>query len=238
MLYFIIEEDRSVGYTGCIDGSHKWRLPSVICPDCQPTWSDGSTPYPSVDLSPIVSLADFENARSEPIEEYERLCELVRPLLPPGTVLASRSTFGPFVGRASGQFGPFVFPGSGALMVRREVLENLQVEGVRGLKGYRTILRFRQRVSPELLELEVLPAVRLHKKCLPRRRKPPCARCGHHDLSRPNELILDAATIPSDVDLFRLVEFPRTIVCTERFYDAYYHLRLDGIDFHLPPEEA
>src|SRR5690242_15267220 len=116
---FIIEEDRSSGYTGSVDASHKWGLPGILnCPACKATWSGISKAYPSVDLrrckkislpsfvigyrygelieaeqviyfqclTPVASLADFEKARPEPIEEYERLCELVRPLLPPGAV--------------------------------------------------------------------------------------------------------------------------------------------------------
>ena len=64
MRYFKVEEDRSAGYTGNVDGMHKWRLPGILgCPTCKATWSDNSKAYPSVDLTPIASLADFEEAR-------------------------------------------------------------------------------------------------------------------------------------------------------------------------------
>jgi uncharacterized double-CXXCG motif protein len=233
MNYFIVDEDRASGYTGDVDGSYKWRLPGVICPLCKAIWGGGYM-YPSVDLTPVAALADFETARPEPLEEYERLCELVRPLLPPGGVLTPGSNFGPFVGKGVGRFGPFVMPVPWLMMVQREALEKLQAEGVQGLKGCRTELRFRQRTSPELLDLELLPVARLHPDCLPPR-PPPCSRCGRDAVSLPKVRLLDAATAPSDLDLFRLIQFSGVIVCTERFVDACRRLGLDGLSFQPLP---
>jgi uncharacterized double-CXXCG motif protein len=173
MRYFRIREDSSSGYTGDLDGKHKWKLPGIFrCPACKATWSAGAGPYPSVDLTPIASQADFETARAEPIEEYERLRELVRPLLPPGVKLEPGVSFGPLIGQAQGRFGAFVSPVPWWLMARRETLERLQSEELKGLRGYPMQLRFRQRNPPELLELEILPAGRLHLDCLPPDRKP------------------------------------------------------------------
>jgi uncharacterized double-CXXCG motif protein len=231
MRYFRIKEDRSLGYTGFVDGVNKWGLPGIdTCPACKATWSGGMA-YPSVDLTPVTALGDFEKARAEPIEEYERLRELVRPLLPPGAIVEPGSTFGPLVGKARGRFGQFVSNYAWVLLVRRAALEKLQAEGLRGLKGCRTQVRFRQSNAPELLELEILPVGRAHPDCLPPDRKPPCPRCGRLGLSLPRELSLDASSLPSDLDLFRLVDFSTVIVCTERFAEACQRLGLDGITF-------
>jgi uncharacterized double-CXXCG motif protein len=236
MQYFRIETDRSSGYTGDVDGSHKWGLPGVIsCPVCKATWGTNTRAYPSVDLTPVASLADFERARAEPIEEYERLCALVRPLLPQGALIEPGTAFGPLVGRAQGRFGPLVSPLPWWLLVQREAFEKLQSEGLRGLKGCRTQLRFRQRNSPELLELELLSAGRLHADCLPPNRQPPCPRCGRFGLTLPKTRLLDAATVPSHVDVFRLEDFSTVIVCTEDFVNACQRLGLDGVAFHPLP---
>ncbi|HEX8538223.1 MAG TPA: double-CXXCG motif protein, partial [Cystobacter sp.] len=96
-------------------------------------------------------------------------------------------------------------------------------------------LRFRQRASPELLELELLPVGRLHPECLPPERKPPCARCGRRGIRLPENLLLDAATLPLDLDVFRLEDFSTVILCTERFANACLHLELDGVTFHPLP---
>jgi len=239
MRYFRIREDKSLGYTGFVNAAHKWGLPGVdTCPACKATWADISKAYPSVDLSPVTALADFEEARAEPIEEYERLRELVRPLLPPGALVEPGSCMGPMVGPAQGRFGQFVANYSAVLLVRREALEKLQAEGLRGLKGCRMELRFRQRNSPELLELELLPVGRLHPKCLPPHRAPPCPRCGREDISMSKEPVLDAATLPAHLDLFRLADISTAIVCTERFAEACQRLGLDGIVFLPLPTEG
>ena len=61
--------------------------------------------------------------------------------------------------------------------MRREPLERLQAEGLRGLKGCRTELRFRKKNPPELLEMELLPRGNLHPDCLPGDRPAPCPKC-------------------------------------------------------------
>jgi uncharacterized double-CXXCG motif protein len=232
MRYFRIEHDKSLGYTGSVNAAHKWGLPGIdTCPGCKSTWADISLTYPSVDLTPVAALGDFEKARAEPIEEYERLRELVRPLLPPGALVEPGSCFGPLVGNAQGSFGQFVYNSYWVLLVRREALEKLQAEGLRGLKGCRMQVRFRQRNSPELLELEIFPVGRLHEKCLPPHREQPCPRCGREGLSLPKEPVLDASTLPNHLDLFRLENFPSLFVCTERFAEACQRLGLDGITF-------
>jgi uncharacterized double-CXXCG motif protein len=236
MNYFRVKEDRAAGYTGDVDAAHKWKLPGIICcPACKVTWGTNTKAYPAVDLTPVAALADFEKARAEPPEEYEKPRELIRPLLPAGAVVEPGSAFGPLIGRAQGRFGPLVSPYPWWLLVQREALEKLQAEGLWGLKGCRTQLRFRQRNSPELLELELLPVGRAHADCLPADRRPRCSRCGRFGLTLPNNLILDAATLPSDLDVFRLEDFATVIVCTERFVEACQRLELDGVAFHPLP---
>jgi uncharacterized double-CXXCG motif protein len=117
------------------------------------------------------------------------------------------------------------------LGAQREALEKLQAEGLQGLKGCRPELRYRQRHPPELLELELLPAGRLHEDCLPPGRPPPCPRCGRHGLSLPDNLVLDRASMPTHLDVFRLEDFSTVLVCTERFAEACERLELDGVSF-------
>ena len=236
MKYFTVEDDSSSGCTGDITGSHKWILPGVdTCPACGITWGDNSRTYPSVDLTPVASLADFVEARAEPIEEYERLCELVRPLLPPGALLKPGTSLGPLVGKAQGRFGQLVSPYPWWLLVQREALEKLQAGGLQGLKACPTQLRFRQRNSPELLELELLPVGRAHADCLSPDRPPRCSRCGRFGLTLPDDLLLDATTLPNHLDVFRLEDFSTVIVCTERFAKACKRLKLDGVVFKPVP---
>jgi uncharacterized double-CXXCG motif protein len=120
-------------------------------------------------------------------------------------------------------------------MMQREAFEKLQAEGLRGLKGCPTQIRFRQRASPVLLELELLSVGHAHPDCLPPNRKPPCPRCGRLGLTLPKPLVLDASTLPEHLDLFRLRDFSTIVVCTERFVEAYHRLGLDGAVFSELP---
>jgi uncharacterized double-CXXCG motif protein len=118
----------------------------------------------------------------------------------------------------------------GDVMVRREALEMLQAEGLRGLKGCRMQVRFRQRNAPELLELELVPMSQLHPDCLPPRHKPPCPRCGRPRVDKPKNLLLDARTLPADLDLFQSADYSIEL-CTERFVEACLRHGLDGLVF-------
>lgn len=233
--FYWLRKDKEAGYTGSYNARHKWALTGVHCPQCGSTWASGSAAYPSVDLSPVAGQADFETPRPEPYDEFVRLRELIRPLVPPGTQLLPGDEFGPLQGTAAGTFGQFLLHNPWTLLMRREAVERLQAEGMRGLRGYRTELRFRQKKPPELLEVEIFPHGRLHPDCLPPDRVPPCARCGWFGYSRPEEPILDAASMPTHTDLFRLADFDTTILCTERFREAALRLGLDGVVFREVP---
>jgi uncharacterized double-CXXCG motif protein len=231
--YFWLSEEEP--YTASLDAAHTWSLPGVKCSDCGATWGDAGHEYPGVDLSRLPERAKF--VRPWPVLDTElaRLRELVRPLAPPGAELPPGTRFGLLEGRASGKFRPFTSAGDITWLVRRDALERLQAEGVRGLQGFPTALRFRQKDAPELLELQIEPHGRLHQDCLPPDLPPPCATCGRLGLTRPDEPILDAASLPTDRDLFRVGDFTTMVISTERFMEAVRRLELDGITFRELP---
>jgi uncharacterized double-CXXCG motif protein len=221
MRYFDVKGLRDSLHTGDADGMRQWMLPGVRCPHCKAVWGTAGLIYPSVDLSQHPERENLEEARlEEDFTEFERLRESVRPLIP-GQVLFPGTGFGSFQGSAHGKFGPLVFPTSWIMMMRREALEQLQAEKLQGLKGSRVDLRFRQKKNPpELVELELLPLALLHEDCIPPENREPCPRCGRWGFSLPTQPILKAATLPKEVDLFRLADLPTIIVATERFVET------------------
>lgn len=223
--YWLRDVPNSRVTTGWYTDERKWGLPGVHCPECQATWAGGADAYPSVDLShlPASEQKKYSARVEEDYAEFERLREQVRPLVPPGVHLWPGSGFGPMRGSAQGEFGSLVLVNPWQLLMRREPLERLQAEGLRGLKGCRTELRFRKKNPPELLEMELLPRGELHPDCLPER-PPPCPKCGRDGFKRPEELILHAATLPQDLDLFRLAGFKTMVIGTERFAEAVRRL--------------
>lgn len=211
-------------HSGGYDDEHKWGLPGVHCPVCHAIWSDGSDAYPSVDLSDLPEREKYSARLEEDYAEFERLREQVRPHVPQGVQLGPGTKFGPLVGAARGTFGPLCLHNPWTLLIRPEPLQSLLAEGLRGLKGCRTQLRFRQKNPPELLELEVPPHGRVHPDCLPPDRPPPCARCGRLGWKLPEDPILDKATLPESMDLIRLEDFKTMLVATERFVGTVQRL--------------
>jgi uncharacterized double-CXXCG motif protein len=237
MTFYKLDPVPEPRFTGQYRADHKWCLPGIRCPQCNTIWSYGSHAYPCTDLSGLEAREQkqFSARLEEDYAEFERLCDLVRPLVPPGALLGPGVEFGPLVGSAQGSFGQLFMQYGWAIFLRREALEALQAEGVRSLKGCRTELRFRQKSAPELLELQLEAHGRLHPDCLPPDRQPPCTKCGHDHLSLPEKPILDAASLPTHLDLFRLSDFGTVVVGSERFVDAVRRLGFEELAIRLLP---
>ncbi|MCP3141329.1 SitI6 family double-CXXCG motif immunity protein [Pyxidicoccus xibeiensis] len=236
--FFWMQEDEVVAakYGGYIEASHRWGLPGARCHACGATWSDVGHEYPCVDLSQLPERGEFKIPRPESFTEFARLRELVRPLAPPNAELPPGTDFGLLEGTASGKFGPIAWsPGQITLLIQRDAVERLQTAGVRGLLPCPTALRFRKKDPPELLELQIEPRSRLHPDCIPQDVPPPCTTCGRHGFSRPDEPILEAASLPTDSDLFRVGNFAPMLIGTERLMDAVQRLELEGITFRELP---
>jgi uncharacterized double-CXXCG motif protein len=232
--FYAIEEDTSPPYTGDINGTHKWSLPGVEpCPTCRAGGGIGGLHYPCVDLSalPANELKTLSDSWPLPRAEVNRLVELVRPFVPPGARLESGVHLGPLAGKGSGHFGElFVFYAS-ALLVRREALSQLHEAGLRGLENTcPTLVRFRGSNPPELLDVQLASAGRPHRDCVSPKSKPPCPTCGYEDILYLSPLILDAASLPSDLDVFQLGQ-ELSLIVSERFMDAVKRLELGGVKF-------
>ncbi|WNG32748.1 hypothetical protein F0U61_03315 [Archangium violaceum] len=229
-------EPDALRYKGEINATHKWGLPGVHCPGCGATWSNGTDAYPCVELSGLPDAKALEEARlEEDFAAFERLRERVRPLLPAGVPLWPGTKFGPLVGSARGSFGQLFMQDPWTLLIRREALEPLQREGIQGLTACHTQLRFRQKQSPELLELQLEPRGLLHRECIPPDRVEPCGKCGRFGFSLPKKPLLDWASLPEHLDLFRLANFTTVIVATERFVDAVRRLSFEEVSIRELP---
>lgn len=235
MKFYRIDANPAAGYTGNLgNAAHKWGLPGVApCPRCGTGGGWAGIQYPCVDLSglPAAELRKLSDAWPVPFKEFARLRELVRPLAPKGAVLEPGTRLGPLTGTGSGTFSSLHMP-DWTLLVRPEALAQLREAGVRGLQGCPLEVRFRGKKLPELLELQLELHGRLHPDCLPHRRQPPCSECGAEGpASLPETWWLSAATLPTHLDVFRLVDFPTLLIGTERLADAARRLALDGVTF-------
>lgn len=206
------------------------------CPGCKSKWATTGLNYPAVDLSALPEAKKYEKARLEQdFDEYERLRDQLRGLLSQDAVLGPGATFGPLVGTAKGPFSAFVHQYGDILLVREDVLEPLLSKGLRGLRTVRTALRFRPKGVDELLEFDVQHRGLLHPDCIPPRFATPCPKCGRRGYGLPKEPILDAASLPAELDFMRLRNYSSLLVVNQRFKDAVEQLELDGLSFRELP---
>lgn len=235
MKFYRIQGATEPRYTGVLsNAAHRWGLPGVEpCARCGAGGGVAGIQYPCVDLSalPARELKMLSDPWPVPFEQFARLRERVRPFTPPGAVLEPGTRLGPLTGSGSGSFGQLHMP-DWTLFARREALEQLRGEGLRGLQGCPLAVRFRAKNAPELYELQLEVHGNLHPDCLPAGRKPPCPQCGSEEhLSLPENHWLAATSLPTHLDLFRLRDFPTLIIATERLMEAVHRLKLDGVAF-------
>lgn len=232
MKFYIIEGDPAPRYTGDLNAGHQWGLPGVeACPTCGVGGGVVGLQYPCVDLSSLPERKEFDEPQPVSFEKFVRLRELVRPLAPKGALLEPGTKFGPLEGTGSGYFGQLFMQNPWSLYVRREALERLREAGVRGLQGCPINVRFRAKRPPELLALQLELHGQFHPACLPPDREPPCPTCGYERLMRPDPIILEVASLPLDLDVFRLRQGWTNIIASERMLDAVLRLELDGVAF-------
>jgi uncharacterized double-CXXCG motif protein len=235
MKFHVLEGDAAPRYTGNLNAASRWGLPgSEPCPVCGLHGGGSVARYPCVDLShlPEREQKKLSDPWPVPYEEFVRLRELVRPLAPPGAELKPGTRFGPLTGTASGYFGQLFMQNPWSLCLGREALEKLWAAGVRGLQGCPLAVRFRQKNHPELLEVQLESRGAFHPDCLPRNREPPCPTCGRDEgYSLPRPPLLASASLPEDLDVFRLADWSALILASERMVDAVRRLGLDGAVF-------
>ncbi len=63
----------------------------------------------------------------------------------------------------------------------------------------------------------------------------PCPQCEQDSFRLPEELLLDAASLPTDTDLFRLSDFETVFIGTERLVEAVRRLDLEEVDMRELP---
>lgn len=211
-----------------IKGKRKWHLPGVDCPVCRESWGSVGLSYPAFDLSSLPNAKEYLKARCEPLEQWKRLQEALKPAVPEGTSLAPGASFGPLSGSATGRYGDFAWFGRWTLLLQKKTLDLLESAGIRSLLAAKTEMKFTAKNPPDLLELHIEPGAWLTPGA---RAKKACRGCGRRNYSKPKTIVIDRATVPPDRALFRLHDLPTHIICTQEFRDAVSYFDFSNIDF-------
>ncbi|NVJ04285.1 hypothetical protein HUW63_03385 [Myxococcus sp. AM001] len=234
MKFYVVEEDRNAGFTGNLRALPPWGFPGVApCDACGAAGGWAGLQYPCVDLSDLQERKALENpGRQVSFEEFSRLRELVRPFAPDWARLEPGADFGPPTGTGSGTFGDLFMQNPWSLYIRREALERLQDAGIQGLSGCPLNVRFRGKNPPELLAMQLELHGRLKADSATTHNARTCAKCGLFPSEIPQTLALDTHSTPSQMDLFRLENWPTLIVASERLMNSVRQLSLKGITFN------
>jgi len=164
-------------------------------------------------------------------EELEELRRPIIPLLPPEAILPPGTDFGPLVGKAWGKFGDFAWLNPWTILMQRGTYEALVSAGVRmPMPGLVPELKFRSKSFPDLVEPQVEPLVNLVPASFLPPESPVCPACGL-DSRELDRMIVDRASVPSHVDLFRARDHPTYILATERFVEAVQEANMTDILF-------
>jgi uncharacterized double-CXXCG motif protein len=213
--FYEVQRSREATWSSTYRVERRWYLPALEeCPGCRANVASLLT-YPAVDLSDMKEVHDVEEARPASFEEYTRLRDLVRPYCPPGAPLEPGTGLGPLMGSTRGKWGAFTLVDLAALFVREDALQALSASGLRGIVP--SWPQFHRPPAPAVAELQLLPHGRLAPDCLPPDAREPCAVCGCDGVVRPLRYWVDPASLPTDLDAFRLADFPGIIVVSERF---------------------
>jgi uncharacterized double-CXXCG motif protein len=220
-LYTVKPDDLNWGkrYKYDINAAHKWGLPGVRCPVCGSTWSTTGVEYPVVNLSSLPTAERYRNRWPVSLEEFDDLRVPIASQLSPQALLPPGADFGPLVGRASGKFGDFAWTTPWTMLLRREIYVEIVSYGVKLPKDVVVPeLKFKSESIPDLVELQIEPLANLIPASFSDEGSV-CTACGR-DSRKVERFIMDGASVPTHVDLFRTRDHPTHIITIERFVEA------------------
>lgn len=230
MLYQV-REDREVyerGYTGEVHARHNWVLPGVMCPVCGATWAMTGSEYPAVDLTAFIAEEEYRITRAVPLAEFRRLREQIAEFVPRRCELVPGTGFGRLVGKTWGHLPDLIWMVPWTLIMRTDAADRLAERGVRFPPMVQPDLTFRGKTYVDLVDLQLEPGPFLADLG---NGDAACPACGWKRIEYPDPIVIDGGSVPTDVDLFRVSNFPTILLCTERFAEAVHSLGLLGARF-------
>lgn len=229
-LYKISPDDAQWGklYKDYLVAYHSWHLPGVHCPKCDQKWATIGVSYPLVDLSGTLIGKQLEKARNVDLEVFETLRDAVKPYAPAGLPLPPGTEFGVVKGKVRGKFGDFVWRHLWDPLIRVEAYQKLVRTGLHLPETADPILQ--EKVQGQLFQLQIEPYGCLSPRSYIDPDTPVCPRC-KRDGRKLDKLILVRASIPTQLDMFRIGDFPTKVLVNQDFKDAVEQFGLTNILF-------
>lgn len=207
---------------------YSWSLPGVHCPVCGDIWATIGVIYPLIDFTGNPLGKQLEKPRPEELEVFEQLQAAVRVYVPDELPLPPGTRFGPTRGRVTGKFGDFVWPAPWDLVMRVEAYEKLASAGLRLPEP--SIPNLQEKVKGILYHLQIIPMGKMSSQAYEDPDKPICPRCRRNG-RKYKKTVIEMDSIPCEVDMFRIGDFPTKIIVSERFKEVSERLGLMNIRF-------
>lgn len=230
MRLFKIGEDLSRTKAGYIDAVRKWELPGVICPVCKCTWGMGSLQYPSVNLTGIPDARRYVEPWPVELEVFLKMRDEVWKSFPSLPDLTPGTSLGPSVGKPVGKLHGFVWGVLFATLLEASSLEKLKKTGLLLPASVKAELKFKGN-KQEVFEFDLPLRGKLANPVYDGIQLDYCSACGRDSSTLPDEILIDAGSIPNDYDIFRVGNVTTIILVTERFVEAVTRLDIKGAVF-------
>jgi uncharacterized double-CXXCG motif protein len=232
MKIFEIREDGSRKKVPYIDAAHKWGLPGVRCPICNSWWSTVGLEYPSVDLTNFPEEKLYREARSESLSEFLKLKQKIANAFPQLTMLKPGAEFGPSVGKAIGKrFDGFVWRAWWTICLEANALEKLKGNALSLPNSVKAELRFKKE-EQEIFEFDLPLKGKLTNGIYDDIQSKYCNTCGRDSASKPDEILIEHLSLPTDIDIFRVSNFTTIILVTDKFVETVTNLGIKGAIFN------
>jgi uncharacterized double-CXXCG motif protein len=231
-LFTIIPDSQNWGkdYHNDIVARRNNYLPGIKCDLCGQTWARLGIAYPLVDISVLTLDKRLFRPRAVPVDEYKQLRDLVAPLIAENLPLPPGTGFGPLVGREKGVCGDFSWANSWTLLIKQSSYLNLQSLSLKLPKVSIPNLKTKKIWDCELYELEIEARVSLIDSSYYETDSKICLKCGR-DERKVEKIIVNKNSIPPELDMFRIADFPTHILVTERFKYIVTQLGFSNILF-------
>lgn len=213
-----------------INCKFSWVMPGAKCPACG---TDGDWPgaihYPQVDLSGQPDfkrwVGDKWRHHSVDWSEFERLRNILRPLLPKGLPVGFQTAFGTTTGRVKASVKSDVLHSlPWTMLLTTHALEKMLSAGVSLASVISSVKKPGQ--NEAVYDIFAPACARLAKECVTTGSY--CPTCFSR-IPVPNGVLVDRASIPKDTDVFRCQEVPGALLLTERFVKVLEDHSLTGL---------
>lgn len=231
MKFFQIREDQFRRKVGHIDAIHKWGLPGVNCPVCHQTWSTVGLEYPSVDLTNFLDEKLYRVARTERLDEFLRLRQKIADAFPQLMILKPGAEFGSSIGKAvGGRLDGFVWRAWWTICLEACALEKLKDSGLSLPNSVKAELKFKKE-EQEIFEFDLPLKGKLTNGVYDGIQVKYCDGCGRDSASKPNKILIEHSSLPTNIDIFRISNFTTIILVTEKFVKTVTDLGIKGAIF-------